>query len=138
VSTQIQVQAALEGLRDGTYEAIDALRVESNGGSQEIRASLTLKLRPELHFTPPTLDFSDTLERSILLENRGHGTLRVQITPREPWMAVGRRNWTIKPGKRARVRVSLIDAPPGAEGSIEIRALDKAIDLPVRRAPNSA
>jgi hypothetical protein len=142
VSTQISAQANPEGLREGTYEAIDALRVESNATSQEIGARLTVTLTPQLYVATQALHFDDVIdqsvadqkiERSFQLENRGYATLRAQVLPVEEWIAVNRRDWTIKPGKKVRVRVSLIDAPPDADGKIEIRAPGQTMQLSVRR-----
>jgi hypothetical protein len=131
VSKQIQVQANLEGMKAGTYAAPDAIVIESNGGNETIGASLTLSQSPELHISPQSLRFDDTPEQVLHLANQGYGVLRVQVIPGEEWIAVNRREWSIKAGRTARVRVRLVDAPPGAEGSIEIHALDGVIRLPV-------
>ncbi len=134
VSTQIQVQANPEGMREGTYESVDALRIESNGGHRELSVSLILKLTPKLHLSPQVLRFGDVAEQVLQLENQGCGTLRVQVIPTEPWIAVNRQEWTIKPGKRARVKVRLVDAPQDAKGRVEIHTPDQIEHLPVQRA----
>jgi serine/threonine protein kinase len=133
VSTEIDVQVNLENLQEGTYNALDAIRVESNGGTEAIEANLALNLTPRLHVSPQELHFGDETEIVFALENQGYGTLRVQIVPTARWIAVNHREWTVKAGKKARVRVSLSDAPSDAAGSIEIRAPGETIHLPICR-----
>jgi hypothetical protein len=138
-ATQIQISADLEHLRaheqaQGTQEAPDALVVNSNAGTQEIGARLTLHLTARLHLAPQELRLSDTTEAEFQLENQGYGTLRVHLTPSEPWITVNRQEWTIKARKRARVRVRLVDAPENGQGSIEIRTPDTVTRLPVQSA----
>jgi hypothetical protein len=113
---------------------MDALRVESNAGSQEIGAHLSLKLTPKLHLSPPALRFGEATEQTLELRNHGYGTLRVQVVPQEPWINVNRQEWTIKPGKKIRVKVRLVEAPPDTQGRIEIRTPDKIEHLTVQRA----
>jgi serine/threonine protein kinase len=132
VSTQIQVQANLEDLREGTYTAVDALRIESNAGNQEISASLALSLTPSLHLSRDALEFDEASPGSFQIENQGYGTLRVQTVSTQDWIAVNRQEWTIKAHKKARVQVTLLDPPAEGEGSIEVRTPDEVIHLPVR------
>jgi hypothetical protein len=129
---EIVVQAKLDDLREGHYDAVDALLVESNGGSRGIDADLRLILTPSLHFSPSELRFQDETQASLFIENRGYGMLRVQVIPSEPWLTVNRRDWTIKARKRARVRVQLVDAPSEARASITIRTPDQDRHLPVQ------
>jgi serine/threonine protein kinase len=131
-AVQIEVQAQLEDLREGRYEAVDALLVQSNGGEREIDVGLRLELTPSLHVSPADLRFKQELQSAFFIENRGYGTLRVQVLPSEPWLTVNRREWTIKARKRARVRVQLVDAPAEAQASITIRTPDQEVDLPVQ------
>ena len=85
----------------------------------------------------PYDDFADIYDAwcesaPITLENRGYGTLRVQVLPSEPWLTVNRQEWTIKARKRARVRVQIVDAPGEAQASITIRTPDQDRYLPVQ------
>jgi serine/threonine-protein kinase len=137
VSTQIQVQANLEGIKSGTYQAIDALLIESNGGSETVSASLALTLSPKLHIASSYLHFGHSPEQVLQLENQGYGTLYVQVIPREEWIAVNRQEWTIKAGKKAQVKIKLVDAPPGLQGAIDIRTQDETVSLPVQQLSNS-
>ncbi len=132
LSVAVQVRAEPEGMREGTHEAIDALVIESNGGRQEVGARLTLTLVPRLHLTPHSLHFDDGVQH-LYLENKGYGALRVEVVPQAEWIAVNRREWTIKAGKRARVEVRLVNAPPDARGDIQVRASGKVVTLPVQR-----
>ena len=142
------MHAELEGLRGRavdrqTVEALDALVVKSNGGEQEIGARLTLVLTPHLRLSTQSVTFDDAIQTSFYLENEGYGTLHAQVIPSEPWLAVSRREWTIKARKRARVRVRLVDAPAddssgGHAASIEIRTSAKVIVLPVHITPLSS
>jgi hypothetical protein len=131
-AVQIEAQAKLDDLHEGHYDAVDALLVESNGGNQEIDARLTLTLTPDLHVSPAELSFEDETQATFTIENRGYGTLRVQVLPSEPWLTVNRQEWTIKALKRARVRVQVVDAPADAQASITIRTSDEDRHLPVR------
>jgi hypothetical protein len=124
-AVQIEVKAKLDDLHEGHYDAVDALVVESNGGSREIDARLVLTLTPDLHVSPTELRFKDETQGAFLIENRGYGTLRVQVLPSESWLTVNRQEWTIKARKRARVRVQITDAPADAQASITIRTPDE-------------
>jgi hypothetical protein len=137
VSTQIQVSAILEDLHEGTYQAPDALGIESNAGSQTVDVALTLSLTPVLRLSTEALVFAETSEQVLRLENQGYGTLRVQIVPDQDWIEVDRREWTIKAQRKARVRVRLVDPPEAVEGNIEIRTPDRVLSLPIR-APDQA
>jgi hypothetical protein len=142
-AAQIEVHANVEYLlahqrTPGTLEAADALLIESNAGIQEIDARLTLVLTPRLHVSPGSLQFEGGTEGTFQLENRGYGTLRVHLTPSEPWIAVNRREWTIKARKRARVRVRLLDAPERGQGNIEIRTPETVTFVPVLGASDHA
>ena len=131
----IQAQAELDDLHEGHYDAADALVVESNGGSREIDARLVLTLTPELHVSPTELRFKDETQAEFYIENRGYGTLRVQVLPSAPWLTVNRQEWTIKARKRARVRVQIVDAPADAQASITIRTSDEDRQIPVHCIP---
>jgi hypothetical protein len=131
LSAELQATANLEGLREGLFEALDALSVESNGGNQEVAVRLTLVLTPRLALSPQALHFSDAAEQSLQVENQGYGTLRIRVVPHEPWISVSRQEWTIKPGNKARVRINLVGAPPLTEGCIEVHAPDQVIQVPV-------
>lgn len=137
VSTQIQASARLEDLREGTYAAADALLVESNGGHEAVDVRLILTLSPELHVSPQILHFNDRSDGVVELENQGYGTLRVQVVPSAEWLTVNRRDWTIKPGKKVRVRVNLVDAPANGTGSIEVRTPDQIVRVDVEQADSS-
>ncbi|MBN1581476.1 MAG: protein kinase [Anaerolineae bacterium] len=132
MSAQIQVRAALEeNAHQGTHYAPDALRVESNAGSREIEASLTLALTPRLHIKTRKLVLKGEQEQTLLLENSGYGSLHVRVTPQQDWISVNRRDWTIKAAKTARVQISLNGAPEDVQGSIEIHSGDEVIRIPV-------
>jgi len=131
ISIELQAVARPEGLREGTYEVPDALLVQSNGGNQGVAARLTLALTPRLAVSPQALHFAGPAEQWVQLENQGYRTLRIQVVSQEPWISVSRQEWTIKPGKKARVRVSLVDAPPLAEGRIEVRTPDQFVKVVV-------
>jgi len=136
VSAQIEVQALPEGLRQGDYDVVDALQIESNGGSEEIDARLTVALMPRLHLSTPSLHFSQQgpATQQIQMENQGHGALRVRVVPRAEWIKVNRREWTIKSGRKARlnVTVALDEAPPGELGTVEIHAPEDVIHLTIQ------
>ena len=131
ISKQIEINANLEGLREGTYDAADAVYVASNGGSETIQARLILALAPQLRVSVDSLQFGDASQTVFQLENQGYGTLHVQVIPTEDWITVNRREWTIKAGRKAPVHVSLRDAPPAARGSIDIHTPHKTIHLDV-------
>lgn len=135
-SVQIVVEAHPEGLREGDYEVIDALQVESNGGHEEVSARLTVTLVPRLHLSGQSLRFSrrGPAKQYVRMENRGYGALRVQVVPSADWMRVNRREWTIKRGRKARleITVALDDAPPGGSGTLEIRAPQEVIRLAIQ------
>ncbi len=133
LSVAVQVRASPEGLREGVHQVLDGLIIESNGGRQEVGVRLTLTLVPRLHLTPRSLQFDDGEVQHLYLENKGYGALRVEVVPQVEWIAVNRREWTIKAGKRACVEVRLVDAPPDAQGNIQIRAFDEVLSLPVKR-----
>lgn len=132
MSVPVEVRANLEGLREGRVEADDALRIESNGGEQEIAVSLTLVLVPQLSVGVQELSFGPEKELILPVENRGYGSLRVQVSPCVGWIAVDRRDWTIKGQKKIGVRVSLVGDPPADEGDLEIRTADQVVRLSVK------
>jgi hypothetical protein len=131
VSAQIVVDVLLDDLRESTYSAAPAIRVESNGGSETVEATLHLVLKPVLHISTDDLDMRDEPRASFELANRGEGTLRVQVIPVEGWIVVNRRDWTVKGGKHADVRVWMENAPPGAQGEIEVRTSDETVRMTV-------
>jgi hypothetical protein len=132
VSAQIAVDALLEKLREGTYSAASAIRVESNGGSETVEAVMRVVLRPEMSLSVEGLDMRDASRTSFELANTGEGTLHAQVIPLQEWIVVSRRDWTIKGGKHANVRVSLVEAPPASHGEIEVRGADQTIRLTVQ------
>jgi hypothetical protein len=134
-AVEVEVKANVEDLREGTYDARDALLVESNGGTATIDARLALTLTPGLHLSPQELTFESETQAVLWIENRGYGTLRVQILPSEPWLTVNREEWTIKARKRARVRVQVSDAPADAVTTIVVRTAEGDTHLPVRCLP---
>lgn len=131
-AVNVAVEANLDELHEGHYDAVDALLIQSNEGEREIDAHLKLTLTPRLHITPTELCFKDETQATFTIENQGYGTLRAQVLPSEPWLTVNRQEWTIKAQKRARVRVQLVDAPPGAQASITIHTPDEERHLPVQ------
>jgi len=130
---ELQVEALLQDLREGTVDAPDALHIESNAGSQDVSTKLSLVLYPELHVSPKELVLDrDAATSDFWLENRGFGPLRLRVTTRAPWISIDRRDWTIKVGKRVRVRVALADPPPKGSTTIDIDLPDGPVHLPVR------
>ena len=136
-ATQIEVRARLADLREGTHDALEALRVESNGGTEVIEARLVLALTPKLYVSTQELDIGKTSQALFQLENQGHGTLHARVTPREDWIAVNRRAWTIKAGRKARVEVTLVGAPPDATGIIEVHTANETVALSVTSVADS-
>lgn len=139
VSTEIEVRAVLDDLREGSEDALEAIQVQSNGGTETIGARLTLALAPELALSTDHIDLGATGKGAFELENRGYGTLRAQVLPQQDWLTVSRQDWTLKAGRRARVQVSLVDAPPGpppeAEGTIKVHTPDSVVHLTVSIPP---
>jgi hypothetical protein len=132
ISTQIRVQANMADLKEGTLEEADALLVESNSGQQSVSARVTLTWTPRLYLAQQELLFAQDSERSIQIENQGYAALHIRVVPGQPWIAVNRQEWTIKPQKKIRLQVKLLDAPQDAAGSIDIQADDETVRLPVR------
>lgn len=134
-SVHIEVQALPQGLREGEYDVADALRIESNGGGEEIRARLTIALVPRLHLSSQSLRFTrkGLAKQRLSLENQGYGALRIRVVPRAEWIRVNRREWTIKSGRKARleIAVALDDAPAGEPGTVEIHAPKEVIRLAI-------
>ena len=139
VAVQIQVRASMDDLQASertrtheTQEVSNALIVQSNAGTQEIDARLTVLLTPRLKLAPSALELEQDAEAAFYLENEGYGTLRVHLASDRSWIAVNRQEWTIKARKRARVRVRLLDAPEKGRGNIEIHTPDAVTLLPVQ------
>jgi hypothetical protein len=135
-STQIEVQALPEGLREGDHDVTEALRIESNGGSEEVGIRLTVALVPRLHLPSHSLRFSrqEPATQQVQMENQGYGDLRLQVVPGADWIKVNRREWTIKGGRKAHLKVTVVldDAPPDESGMVEIRTPEKVIRLAIR------
>lgn len=129
MSASIQVQAQLEGLREGRYERWDALHIESNAGNQDVSARLAVTLTPRLHI-PITELVIEGDDQTLILENRGLGPLRVQVIPQCEWLTVERQEWTIKPHKQIAIPVHA--QPQGIQGYIEIRTADQSLTILVR------
>jgi len=67
------------------------------------------------------------------MENQGYGDLRLEVIPGADWITVNRSRWTIKGGRKARLRltVALDTAPPGESGTVEIRTAEKTAHLTI-------
>jgi hypothetical protein len=136
-SAQIEVRALPEGfLREGDHHVAEALQIVSNGGSEEVDVRLTVALVPRLRLSSHSLSFSrqGPTTQQISLENEGYGDLRLQVVPRTNWVKVNRREWTIKGGRKARLKVTaaLEDAPPSGAGAVEIRTPDEVVHLRIQ------
>jgi len=135
-SALIEVQAHPQDLRQGEHEAADALWIESNGGNEEVSAQLSVVLTPRLHLGGRSLSFSPSgpARQEIVMENQGYGALRLQTVPNADWIKVNRRDWTIKAGRKARLKVSvtLDDAPADKSGAVEIHTAGEIIKLSVQ------
>jgi hypothetical protein len=135
-SALIAVQARPEGLREGLHDAADALRIESNGGNETVDARLAVVLVPRLHLSHHSLRFApgEPETQQIQMENRGHGNLRLRVIPGADWIRVNRREWTVKGGRKARLKITVArdDAPPGATGAVEIRAPEQVARVEIR------
>jgi hypothetical protein len=93
---------------------------------------LELDLQPQLRLLSEELSLGADGVVPLRLENSGYGTLYVTVTPADSWLQVNRREWTIKAGKKAQVKVSLLDPPSaGARGHINVHALDRVVQVPV-------
>jgi hypothetical protein len=135
-STQIKVRALPEGLREGDHDVTEALRIESNGGSEEVGVRLTVALVPRLHLPSHSLRFSrqEPATQQVRMENQGYGDLRLQVVPGADWIKVNRREWTIKGGRKAHLKVTVAfdDTPPDKSGTVEIRTPEKVIRLTIQ------
>jgi len=100
--------------------AIDAIRIDSNGGTESVEASLSLSLTAKLHLSARDLAVDSSGMASFEIANPGFESLHAQVIPEQEWLTVDRREWTIKAGKSARVHVSATTADPGATGIIRI------------------
>ena len=114
-ATQIQVWAQLEDLREGTHGALEALRVESNGGTETIEATLTLALIPKLKVSAHELQVGESKQTHFQLENQGNGTVLLTRN--------NRRVKTLGPGKSTRLTTNgndvvevRLDSGPSANG----------------------
>jgi hypothetical protein len=133
-SMQVRVQAMPEGLRAGTNDVVEALLVESNGGSEEIGVHLNVVLVSNLVVRPESLAFKSDgpSELELVLENNGRGVERVQVVPEAPWLKVDQGKCTVKGGRAVRLKVRASGAEPGSEGVIEVRTDERTWRLPVR------
>lgn len=135
-ATGVTVLVDVEGLpgqvREGTHSNPEAVRIQSNGGTESLAATLTLELTPRLQLLSEDVLIDETGKSTLEIENTGEGTLRVEVVPLQEWIAVNRRAWTIKAGKKARVRISAVDLRREDQGEIEIRATDETRRLVVR------
>ncbi|MFN2153626.1 MAG: BACON domain-containing protein [Anaerolineae bacterium] len=132
VSAPIEVKAALEELHEGTHHAIDAVQVTSNAGAELVEVTLTLELTPRLQVSTEDLQIGESGASTFEIENVGEGTLRVEVVPLQDWITVNRRDWTIKAGKKARVRVAVSVVPAKAASGIELRTPTETRQLLVR------
>jgi hypothetical protein len=132
VSVPIEVEAVLDGLREGTHHAIDALQVTSNAGTEPVEVTLALELTPRLKVSTEALQIDESGRSTFEIENAGEGTLRVEVVPLQEWITVNRRDWTIKAGKKARVRVTASGMPTEATSGIELRTPAETRRLLVR------
>lgn len=132
VSVPIEVEAVLDGLREGTHHATDALQVTSNAGTEAVEVTLILELMPRLKVSTEDLQLDESGRSAFDIENAGEGTLRVEVVPLQDWIDVNRRDWTIKAGKKARVRVTASGVHAEATTGIELRTLAETRQLLVR------
>jgi len=128
----VEVEGVLEEVREGTCRAADALRISSNGGTESVEAAMTLELTPRLRVLSEDVTVDATGRSAFEIENVGEGTLRVEVVPLQEWIAVSRREWTIKAGKKAWVRISASGLAGVGAGDIEIRTADETRHLVVR------
>lgn len=135
-SALIKVQARPDGLREGLYQPSDALKIESSGGSETIDVQITVVLVPRLHLSDLSLRFAPDGPQTLQLqmENQGHGNLRLTVLTGADWIQVNRQEWTVKGGRKARLKVTVArdDAPPGATGIIEIHAPERVARVEVQ------
>ncbi len=132
VTVLVEVEGLPQQVREGTHSSPDALRIQSNGGTESLAAALTLELIPRLRVPSEDVTVDEAGRSAFEIENAGEGTLRVEVVPLQEWIAVNRREWTIKAGKKARVRISAASVPSEGSGEIEIRAADEIRRLVVR------
>lgn len=132
VTVLVEVEGLPHEVREGTHRSLDAVRIQSNGGTEALAATLTLELTPRLRVSSEDITLDETGKSTFEIENAGEGTLRVEVVPLQDWIAVNRREWTIKAGSRVRVRISAADVPSEGGGEIEIHAPEETRRLAVR------
>ena len=118
-SAQITVLAKPPEKSERLY-AVDAIRVDSNGGTANIEAGLSLSLTAKLQLSTRDLTLDSSGTASFEVTNPGFEPLHAQVVPEHEWLTVDRREWTIKAGKSVQVHVSAVGADSGASGIIRV------------------
>lgn len=118
-SAQITVQGKPQEKNEHLH-ALDAIRVNSNGGTESIEASLSLSLTARLQLSTKDLAIASSGTASFAIANTGFESLHAQVIPEQEWLTVDRREWTIKAGKSVQVHVSTAHAISGTNGVIRI------------------
>ena len=132
VTVLITVEGLPQEVREGTHSSPDAIRIQSNGGTESLAGTLVLELTPRLRVQSDDVTIDEAGGSTLEIENAGEGTLRVEVVPLQEWIMVNRREWTIKAGRKARVRISADSLPSEGQGEIEIRAAGETRRLVVR------
>lgn len=145
MSQLVRVRARSEGLPAGRVEEPGGVVVESNGGQAELDIVYAVVLRPELEISFQTSEvFPDPggpyLARGRLtIQNIGQQVAQVEIVPSSERLEITRRTSTIKPGKAARLQVTL--NPPFAPGTeelyIEVVTQEQRVRVPIKVEPST-
>ncbi len=91
----------------GLYESSEALRVESDGGSIEIGASVSV-VKPVMSLEPLSLDFGvvpegGVSERQLSVSNVGTGRLLWEASTEAAWLEIQPRSGALQPGERVAI-----------------------------------
>ena len=99
------------GLADGPIEVPQALRVQTNGGSETLSLRMEV-LAPRLVLETDALDFGavplgEVRDLPLALRNEGSMALVATLQPLVDWLALSAKEIALQPGERSVIRVQL-------------------------------
>ncbi|NLD42301.1 MAG: protein kinase [Chloroflexi bacterium] len=132
-SVEIRVSTDMDEFPPEASYAQGYIHLESNGGSAEVQAVVTVLLEPDVRGPAEGVVLGPSrggegLAGRLALRNEGLATARMELLPSAPQIVLARTFCDIKPGKRVRVAVQWEGTAPSAaeEYYIEARAQDGA------------
>jgi len=84
-----------------------ALSAKSDAGDADVDVRMTIAASPKMEIAPDRLVLHRNGRATILIRNTGSGVLNATTESNVSWLQVSPKKLTVKPGKRARIQVTV-------------------------------